>query len=444
MLESAISSMAIDDLTESTFDELLGDWLAYNQALLDFYKKYPERCILVNGEQVIRSAPSYVDSVAQKIEWQFDVIDGSQLQVCANEQLGISEIAAFFIDKLLTNKNNVATMLDMLQETANMPWVHMPSARTDLDLLKSVLKEKSELETAKEKLIANQDAYLQKEQNWQKQLSQAQQSHDKDKESLDGKNERLKSIEQENELLITQLHQVQEELEKYYLENQNNQDKLKNATQEIQSVKKTAEEQKKQAESLNQAKQKAEQIANEHKKQVEQLSKAKQQLEKQINEYQQQAQKASKGVQQENELLITQLHQVQEELERYYLENQRLKSAQETPKPVKPVYYGAADRVKQDLPYRLGATMVSHSKSTKDLAKLPLALAQEYRAFQKQQSTQGELPPVEEYQDSYEAEKVKKHLSYKLGKTLVDGVKSPKNVLDLPVKLGREIVGFKK
>ena len=88
--------------------------------------------------------------------------------------------------------------------------------------------------------------------------------------------------------------------------------------------------------------------------------------------------------------------------------------------------------------------MVSHSKSTKDLVKLPFALVQEYREFQKTHINQEELPPIEEYQDAYEAEKVKKHLSYKLGKTLVDSVKSPKGILDLPVKMGKEIVGFKK
>lgn len=84
--------------------------------------------------------------------------------------------------------------------------------------------------------------------------------------------------------------------------------------------------------------------------------------------------------------------------------------------------------------------MVSHSKSAKDLAVLPLALAKEYREFNKNKPSD-ELPTIEEYQDAYEAEKVKKHLSYRLGKTLVDGVKS-KKVLDLPVKMGREIVGF--
>lgn len=444
LLEEIIRSTSVDDLTDELFDGQLNDWLVYNQTLLHFYRKYPERCILVNGEQVTHSAHGYIDFVAKKIEWQFNVVDNDQLQVLTDNRNTVSETIKFFVNKLLSSKINVMTMLDTLQELASIPWVYMPSTIADLDLLKSILKEKNELDVAREIIVISQDAYMQKEKDWQQKLDKAKKVHQKDKQNFDEADKKLKHTEQENELLITQLQQVQEELEKYYLENQKNQDKLKAATQEAQTTRQLVEEQKKQVESLSQAKQKAEQTTNEQKKQLEQVIQTKQQLEKQLSEQKQQIQKASVDVHQENELLITQLHQVQEELERYYLENQRLRFGRDVSELSKPAYYGAADRVKQDLPYRLGATMVSHSKSTKDLAKLPLALAQEYRAFQKQQSTQGELPPVEEYQDSYEAEKVKKHLSYRLGKALVDGVKSPKSMFDLPVKLGREIVDFKK
>ena len=92
--------------------------------------------------------------------------------------------------------------------------------------------------------------------------------------------------------------------------------------------------------------------------------------------------------------------------EKYYLENQRLKS-NEAKKLLsdthatsnqgqvagQAVYYGAVDRVKQDLPYRLGAQMIK-AKTVKDLAGLPLALAREYQTFQKQKPIDN-LPPIE-------------------------------------------------
>lgn len=85
--------------------------------------------------------------------------------------------------------------------------------------------------------------------------------------------------------------------------------------------------------------------------------------------------------------------------------------------------------------------MIGCSKSVSGLATLPFALIKEYREFQKHQSD--DLLEIEEYQDADEAEKVKRHLSYRLGKVLVDGVKSRK-LLSLPVRMGREIIEFKK
>ena len=159
-------------------------------------------------------------------------------------------------------------------------------------------------------------------------------------------------------------------------------------------------------------------------------------------------------LQKENALLINQLHQVQEELEKYYLENQRLKS-NEAKKLLsdthatsnqgqvagQAVYYGAVDRVKQDLPYRLGAQMIK-AKTVKDLAGLPLALAREYQTFQKQKPIDN-LPPIEAYQDAQEAEKVKKHLSYRLGKTLVNGIINPKSLVSLPKEVAMTLYDFK-
>lgn len=444
IMKSMESVDNVDDLNHSLIEEQIQDWLMYNQALLAFQKKYPERCLLVNGEQVVHSAQKYIASVAQKLTWQIDqqAID-TQLtsSVMAKQAVATCDLTGFFVEQILAQNSTVQDMFLLLQQNADMSLVN-PKSHVDsaLELLKQAIGNQSQLHSTKELLQSSQSEMI----KYQQKAEKAEQDNHKIVCQFDKARQQLQEVQQENSLVITQLHQVQEELEKYYLDNQSTQEKLKIATEEAKVAKQLAETQKQQAKDLAEAKAKAEKVANEHKKQLEALNQSKQTLEKQLNEQKQQ-QQASQDVQQENELLITQLHQVQEELEKYYLENQRLKAEQEMLRePVKPIYYGAADRVKQDLPYRLGSTMVNHSKSTKDLAKLPFALAQEYREFQKQQDVQGELPPVEEYQDSHEAEKVKKHLSYRLGKTLVDGVKSPKEILGLPAKLGREIVGFGK
>ena len=427
-----------DDLSEGAIEQALNDWSSYNQALLEFQQKYPNHCLLVNGEQVIHSAKNYVSAVSDKITWQMDssVADDQLLAVSdLQDKFQLSEMSQFFAEQLLLEHDKVNQLFMQLQAQADLPLALQKRTFNTLNLLKKTIAQQKRLESTQEQLLATEKEFQSQTENLKQVISSAKADHDKDLQSLKAAQGQLADQQKENELLIRQLHQVQEEFEKYYLETKKSTDLLNEEKKKSSELEKRAAELNKKSDELN--------------KSVAQLTKEKQaisdQNKKLIQENSVKANENNSLMQQENELLIRQLHQVQEELEKYYLENQRLKSAQPQPAaanlPSTAVYYGAAERVKQDLPYRLGATMVSHSKSTKDLAKLPLALMKEYRQFQKEDHK--ELPPVEAYQDAHEAEKVKKHLSYRLGKTLVNGVKSPKSILDLPVKMGKEIVGFK-
>lgn len=169
-----------------------------------------------------------------------------------------------------------------------------------------------------------------------------------------------------------------------------------------------------------------------------------------IEEKAQSSHPVSTDIEKENELLIVQLHQLQEELERYYIENKKLKSNEvgKSDRTIRdleqqPTHYGAAERIKQDLPYRLGEKIVK-AKKPKHIVSLPFVLAKEYSDFQKNDVSVEKLPPIELYKDAYEADKVKEHLSYKVGKVLVDSTKSPKKMITMPKNLTNEVVGFYK
>jgi hypothetical protein len=161
----------------------------------------------------------------------------------------------------------------------------------------------------------------------------------------------------------------------------------------------------------------------------------------------------SKNLRQENKSLIKQLHYVQEELEQYYLKDQPLNNSNAFERKRKKittdqvlkstVHYGAAERIKQDLPYRLGATMIRQGKSAKGIAILPLSLAIEYNKFKKSKINKKALPEIESYYDFDEAERVKAHLSYKLGKTVLDGFANPRTFISLPISISREVLDFK-
>ena len=253
------------------------------------------------------------------------------------------------------------------------------------------------------------------------------------------------AAEEENQLLQTQLYQVQEELERYDLEG-------KKHRQEIERLKKTeslAAERQKLVEQTATAKTELEKMLAAQKQQSDQLKK---QLEEKMRAAVELGQKlqstkkqkeADDEAQKENALLLSQLHQVQGELERYYLENQKLKAMQQ---PEPKAYYGAADRVKQQLSYRLGATMVTQSRSLGGWLTMPFALRAEVKRFRKDQAmcTAIKLPPITQYRDAHEAKRIQQQLSYRLGACMLANCKSLGGWVAMPWALLGEVKTFRK
>jgi len=255
---------------------------------------------------------------------------------------------------------------------------------------------------------------------------------------------------QENELLLSQLFQVQEELERHHLENQRLKDAGQRAANDAQAA-------------LKQAQDKAAALAAAQKQVADKdtaLATARKQAEDKaaaLADLQQQIEHKQAESSQENELLLSQMFQVQEELERHHLENQLLLSqlhqvqkeleryGQEKNPPKPPGPLGAAARIKEQLTYRLGAVMISHNTLGGWLT-LPWALAAETRAFRKERRARGPVkrPPIHTYLDAAEAERVKQHLSYRLGSVLIQHAKSPPRWFTLPFALRREVREFRR
>lgn len=160
------------------------------------------------------------------------------------------------------------------------------------------------------------------------------------------------------------------------------------------------------------------------------------------------AKPASTELEEENELLLTQLHKVQEELERYYLENRQLKAGGAVMQPAhnKKTYYGAADRIKQQLSYRLGATMIAQSRSIGGWLGMPFALRAEAKRFKQDQAARAKqkLPPIAQYRDAHEAERVKRHLSYRLGARMIANSKTLGGWISMPWVLLAEAKAFER
>ena len=300
---------------------------------------------------------------------------------------------------------------------------------------------------------------LQQSYKYEQQFQEQQQTYSNKEKELVNK---LNSEQEENNLLIQQLHVIQEGFEKLeIIKNQilplNEQQKVKleeNQREIAQQKVKLEENQREIAQQkakleenqreIAQQKAKLEENQREIALKVENWKQEQARLQNQLQEQNQrkeesQLEKQLNAYKEENLLILQQLHLVQEELERSLLEK---KNEVESPRPI---YYGAADRVRNYLSYQLGASMIKSSKSLGGWLMMPFSLLKVTKEFKKEQKkVTKKLPPLSSYQDYFEAEKVKKHLSYKLGKTLLDNIKNPFCWVILPFKLLGTVREFRK
>ena len=471
-------------------------WTAYNAALLHFFLRHPQRCLLVSSQQVRASAASYLQQMRARINAPWSermdqlagplaltngdtpvdantaadspALAGTGWTVATPHRPPSDALSTYLADALLSRHTASLQLYEELQSCANLPlddeagrivpaaldaWQSMVARQREKEgenelLLNQLHQVQGELE--RHYLDAQQKAQdlelLQKAEaslcqtngeqakqltEKQKQLTEQQQQLSQLQTELE--RERIKASElqtdllQENELLLNQLHQVQEELERHYLDAQQKAQDLELLKKAEASLCQTSGEQ-------------AKQLTEKQK----QLTEQQQQLSQLQTELERERIKASElqtDLLQENELLLNQLHQVQEELERYYLEAQKLKQKAAPAKPAEPVYYGAGQRIRQQLSYKLGATMIERSRSVGGWISMPIELLRVARQHKRELPLRAaqKLPPIHKYRDAHEAERHRNHLSYRLGQTLLTNASSPIGWMRLPSAIRREV-----
>nr|VFJ62266.1 MAG: hypothetical protein BECKDK2373C_GA0170839_109513 [Candidatus Kentron sp. DK] len=109
-------------------------------------------------------------------------------------------------------------------------------------------------------------------------------------------------------------------------------------------------------------------------------------------------------------------------------------------------HHGAADRIKRQLSYRLGATLIERAGSFKGWLGMPWALRRQVREFRLENKARrdGDPPPMVSYVDAREAERCKQHLSYRLGVAMLANAHFPLGWLRMPWALGREARRFRR
>lgn len=152
---------------------------------------------------------------------------------------------------------------------------------------------------------------------------------------------------------------------------------------------------------------------------------------------------AHKELEEENNLLLKQMHLLQEELERNYYEKQ---SSNKNQNNLNVRLYGAAERIQQQLTYRLGATLIANSRSVRGWLRMPWALYQDLLSYRlnKNNKRLESLQSINLYADKSEAERYKQHLSYKLGEAFLKYVKTPWGWFVMPFALFGVIKKFRQ
>jgi hypothetical protein len=327
LLAHAISSESF-----TSFTELMDVWQQYHQQLLRFHLRNPQRSILIDVVDTLTNPNQFIAHIAD--QWKVDLASSEAPYAI---QQTIDPLALFVARQLCVEFNQDNALYNEIQATCRrfskqvFAIKEMPdSAETVISCyrkdqhqkaqvlqqaqqavdelteknyqLLSVLTEKQgELEAFSIKCNELDEVCDQLNQQLESSAAQlAQQQSDA--------NARVKVAEQENELLLLQLHQVQEELEAHFLKYQQVEVQLHALQSELNL---SREEREGQSHQLT-----------DYQTRVDQLNQQLESSAAQLAQQQSDANARVKVAEQENELLLLQLHQVQEELEHYFLQHQ--------------------------------------------------------------------------------------------------------------------------
>lgn len=414
-----------EEISKEIILEKLDDWNAYNTKMLDFFEKNPERAILINNERVKQQNNSSIKALySQVVPNEFNQQEIVSLEELSMEQtVSESPISSVLVNTIIHNSPEISETFSKLNQQANFPSAEYYNS--DIDSVIDAWRENK----SKSKTIIKQEIEIKERDNILKTTLtenkekdiKIQNLIDENKETS-SKNENLRSQLKTSEVKLSNLETKNNELTKNYQESLDE----KNVVNEqlnivLQQLEKVSLEKK----SIEKAHYKSEE---DRKNAILSNEKKEKELIQEKNKLLKENEKATS----ENQELLFQLHLVQEELEKVFLENKRLKET--------PPLWGAANRIRNQLTYRIGHTLVTKGTTITGWLFMPFTLMNVYFEYRKEykKNRWNKLPSIDNYQDAYEAEKIKKHLSYKLGKIFLKDIKNPVNWFALPFKLVKE------
>ena len=389
---------------ENSIQKNIEDWLNYHQILLEFYQKNSNKCLLINGEQALQSIHNLLDLITKKIicthkKNLFNFYTDTQClnnndltkKIKEENESSINNIIDFFIEKLLQCDTKISSLFNEIQNISDISLVRTQS--TNQLTLEELLKSSIKLKQQENKNNKEKKCFSEKEIIYQNKINDY-------KILLSKKQLQLQKIQQGSlddiNTLQLQLSIALEELTELYSQPKqlNNIEYTNNCEQIIE---------------LNNIKNQLKTYQEENILLTNQLNYTKK----------------------EYKMLNIQLAIALNELEQSF--SQKTEKSINNNVTIKNNIIATANletnRIKNQLSYKIGKKILESSKNPLKWPILPISPIIAYYEYK------GSLPFLDLYQEQYEDEKVKKHLSYKLGNYFLKNIKKPLKFLFIPFGL---------
>lgn len=426
----------IEETDDEKLESKLQEWITYNQKLLQFYLDNRANSVLLHQSQFnldIQTGMALLESgikglsydkkedVAEELLHQH--IDNGKLSMIMSEKNVEISLQEFLLESVVQAFPEVINLYERLQAVSDIPLKEQNANKSPLEAWKSFNRFQQQFQDEKDEL-AHKLLFLEEENNQEQDQLRVE----------------LISSKEEGSLLLDQLHIAQAEVESLFeksnrlmsglnekesLLNQKNEflEKINQRVAELEAQKAVVVS--KQEEAISQL------------NKVQSESALSAQIVKKLSAEKTELEEYRKKVEKENLELLQQTHFAQEELEKIYLES-RQKELEKQQGP-----FGAGDRIKNQLDYRIGATLIENSKSISGYLLMPFKLNSSYREFKKDRQNLLKLPAIDTYQDYYDVSRVQGHLSYRLGNYFVKNIKKPWKWFVMPIQMRKIVKDFR-
>jgi len=216
--EQALARLLDKDgpLADDSVDAALANWAACNKELLRFFSQNVDRCIMVNKGKLVDSPVSFLTKCKYRFGIELALIDEPLAEMSAP-----SAVALWSASQLVTKTPEIQALFQEMQSAADLPYrenvgrSHMrDQALTEYRGLRDQVRELEGKLQASNRQIFSLKA-LQNASNATKTV--VQRSLEAEKQTTASLRLSLSKSEEENQLLLAQLHSVQDDLERYFV-----------------------------------------------------------------------------------------------------------------------------------------------------------------------------------------------------------------------------------